>query len=321
MRAHKLRGLRKLPALLALCVTAFTLACGSEHTESRELSDAYAGNAAAAAPADTDDFGVALPQDARHATRVVSLNPAATEAIFAMGADSLLVGRSRWDEFPPGVSRIKAVGDGIRPNVEAVLAVRPTLVILYATPDNRSAAEAFRRAGAQTMTLRVDHIADFYRLVQQLGVALGAEKRAAEVSDSVRFTIERVKRLTDALVDRPTVVWPAWESPPMVIGGGSYLDELLTVAGARNVFHDDANPSPSVSIEEVARRAPDMVLASAAGAASIRRSQIWRAVPAVRLGHVLAVNDTLTGRPSVVLGMAAMHLARLLHPELADSLR
>lgn len=321
MRTGKLCSLRKLAALLSLCVIGLTLACSSETNESRELPNTSAGNAATATPADTDDFGVPLPLDARHATRVVSLNPAATEAIFAMGADSLLVGRSRWDEFPPGVSRIDAVGDGIRPNVEAVLAVRPTLVILYATPDNRSAAQAFRRAGAQTMTLRVDHIADFYRLVEQIGVALGAQKRAAEVSDSVHSTIERVKRLTNALVDRPTVVWPAWESPPMVIGGGSYLDELLTIAGARNVFHDDPNPSPSVSIEEVARRAPDMVLASAAGAASIRRSQIWRAVPAVRLGHVLAVNDTLTGRPSVVMGMAAVHLATLLHPELADSLR
>ena len=97
------------------------------------------------APADTDDFGAPLPVDARFAARVVSLNPAATEALFAIGADSLLVGRSRWDEYPSAVSRIAALGDGIRPNIEVVLAARPTLVLLYATAENRAAADALAR--------------------------------------------------------------------------------------------------------------------------------------------------------------------------------
>lgn len=271
-------------------------------------------------PADTDDFGAPLPVDARYAQRVVSLNPAATEIVFAIGADSLLVGRSRWDEFPKGVERIPSVGDGIRPNIEAVLSVRPTLVILYATADNRAAAEALARAGVRTMAFRADRIAGFFALTHRLGAALGAGTRAQTVMDSVQGTLERVRALTAAQATHPTVVWPVWESPPMVIGGGSYLDELLTIAGARNVFHDDTTASPSVSIEEIARRTPAFVVTGADRVSVLQQSPSWRVLPAVRDERFLRIDSDLTGRPSVMLGMAAVHLARLLHPSLADAL-
>jgi ABC-type Fe3+-hydroxamate transport system substrate-binding protein len=116
-------------------------------------------------------------------------------------------------------------------------------------------------------------------------------------------------------------VWPAWESPLLVIGGGSYLDELLTIAGADNVFHDISAPSPPVSIEEITKRNPDMVVTSASRVASLRTSPSWQAVGAVRAQRFVVHDPTLTGRPSVVLGMAAVQLARALHPELRESLK
>ncbi len=275
--------------------------------------------AAVAAVADTDDFGTPLPSDARYAARVVSLNPAATEAIFTIGADSLLVGRSRWDEYPTAVSRIAALGDGIRPNIEAVLAARPTLVVLYATAENRAAADALARAGVRTIALRVDHIAQFHRMLAVLGRAVGADGRARVVSDSVQSTLDRVRALT-ASRPRPRVVWPAWESPLLVIGGGSYIDELLTIAGAENVFHDMDAPSPPVSIEEIAKRDPDIMVAGVTRAATLTASPSWQAVRAVRERRFVVQDPAVTGRPSVVLGMAAVQLARALHPELRDSL-
>lgn len=273
------------------------------------------------APADTDDFGAPLPTDARYATRVVSLNPSATEAVFAIGAEARLVGRSRWDQYPAEVERIPALGDGIRPAIEAILAVNPTLVILYATAENRSAAEALARAGVRTMALRVDRIAQFHTQLRALGVALGAEARAATVSDSVQRTLDRVRALTAKVSPRPTVVWPVWNTPPMVIGGGSYMDELLEIAGARNVFHDVAQPSPSVSIEEIIARAPQLVVTSARQVATLGTDNSWRALPAVQSRRFVLHDPAVTGRPSVVLGMAAVQLARALHPALSDSLR
>jgi len=229
------------------------------------------------------------------------------------------VGRSRWDEYPNAVSRIPALGDGIRPNIEAVLAARPTLVVLYATAENRAAADALARAGVRTIALRVDRIAQFHRLLAALGRALGAEANARIVSDSVQSTLDRVRSLT-ASRPRPRVVWPAWESPLLVIGGGSYIDELLTIAGAENVFHDMDAPSPPVSIEEIAKRAPDLVITGASRGAKLSANPSWQAIRAVRETRFIVQDPSVTGRPSAVLGMAAVQLARALHPELRDSL-
>jgi ABC-type Fe3+-hydroxamate transport system substrate-binding protein len=309
---------------VAACTRADNSAVRAPGDSAGVVTGASQTTSAPITPADTDDFGAALPVDARDAARVVSLNPAATEVIYALGAAGRLVGRSKWDEYPAAVTQVKALGDGIRPNVEAVLAEHPTLVVLYATPDNRPAAAAFARAGVRTIALRVDRIAQFHGMVRALGRALGADGEAQIVSDTVQATLDRVRALTarhTTSATRPRVVWTAWDSPPMVIGGGSYMDELLTIAGADNVFHDMQQPSPQVSMEEIVRRAPQFVVTSQSRARTLAGSSGWRDIPAVREGRIVAEDVTLTGRPSVVLGMAAVHLARLLHPALADSLR
>ena len=86
-----------------------------------------------------DDFGDTV-RLAHPATRVVSLNPVTTELIFALGAGDRLVGRTHWDLYPPAAAKVPDVGDGMQPNVEAVLGQRPDLVLLYASPSNRAAA-------------------------------------------------------------------------------------------------------------------------------------------------------------------------------------
>jgi len=295
-------------------------ACQDKPSASRFKNDSAAQTVRATSfVADTDDFGDPLPTDGRFAERVVSLNPAATEAIFAIGASSHLVGRSRWDEFPAEAKAVMPVGDGIRPNVEMVLGQRPTLVVLYATADNRAAATAFRAAGVRTLTLRVDRIAQFVSLVTRLGIALNATTQAKIVADSVQRTLDRVREVTRGLTP-VRVVWPVSLSPVMVVGSGSYLDELLQIAGANNVFHDVAAPSPMVSIEEIVKRDPSVVVTSAKTSAALRASDGWRAVRAVAENRIALDDPALTGRPSVVLGMAAVSLARALHPELAARL-
>jgi len=309
-------------ASVALTV-AIAAACGERTRASSDRTsagDATAGAITGAiAPADTDDFGVPLPTDATNSSRIVSLNPMATELLFAIGAGRRLVGRSAWDEYPAEAKAVPSAGDGIKPNVEAVLGLRPTLVILYATAENRAAATAFQNAGVRTMSLRVDHIADFMSFTTRLGVAVGHAERAATVRDSVAHTLDAVRTAMQGVTPR-TVVWPAWLSPVMVIGGGSYLDELLVIAGGANVFHDHGSPSPQVSVEEIARRAPEYVVTSASQRAQLLASAPWRAVRAVRDSQFIVSDPAVTGRPSVVLGMAAVALARALHPERAAAL-
>jgi ABC-type Fe3+-hydroxamate transport system substrate-binding protein len=259
-----------------------------------------------------DDFGDTVALHARP-QRIVSLNPATTELVFAIGAGRRLVGRTHWDVYPDSARLVPDLGNGMRPNVEAVLAAHPDLVLLYASAENRAARDALHRAHIATLTQRVDRIADFASAMRILGRALGDTVRARVVTDTVLATLAHVRALTAGL-KHPRVFWPMWESPLLATGHGSFFSELLSVAGADNIFDDLNAPSPQVTFEEVVKRDPDVVLG---GSRSIVANPRWSAVRAVRTGHVLVYDTLLVGRPGARLGEAALHLARLLHPELA----
>jgi iron complex transport system substrate-binding protein len=267
-----------------------------------------------ASPVIVDDFGAPVPAGTlAHPARIVSLSPATTEILFAIGAGARVVGRTHWDTSPDSARLAADLGPGIRPNVEAVLAMRPDLVILYASQDDRPAADRLRAAGVDVLALKADRLDAFPRSARLIGIAVGDTMRAAIVVDSVTRTLDRVRAATRALA-HPTVFWHVWDAPIYTIGGGSYLSELLEIAGARNVYGDLAAPSPQVSLEDIIHRDPRYILAGAEGAARLRASPAWLHVRAVREGRLLVVDTMLVGRPSVRLGEAAVALARLLHP-------
>lgn len=267
--------------------------------------------AATAVATERDDFGHPVPVG--HARRIVSLNPATTDLIFALGAGDRVVGRTSWDTHPREVLRARDLGPGIRPSVEAVLDTRPDLVLLYASADNRTSAERLRSAGVETLSLKLDRIGQLDRAARLVGATVGAEGRANAVVDTVYATLRRVRAAT-ATRTRPTAFWHVWDAPLITIGRGSFLHELLEIAGGRNVYEDFASPSPRVALEDLLARDPDVILAGPAGATLIRTDPRWRAFRAVRENRLHVVDTMLVARPSVRLGEAAVSLARLLHP-------
>lgn len=259
-----------------------------------------------------DDFGDPIIVKAKP-KRVVSLNPATTDLIFALGAGDRLVGRTHWDSYPAEALKVPDLGSGIRPNVEAVIGARPDLVILYASNDNRTAASELRAAGVNTLSLKIDHIEQFFGATRAIARLLGDSARGAAVTDSVRKTLQRVREMTAPLA-RPTVFWHIWDSPLITIGRGSYMSELVDIAGGRNIYDVIAESSPRVSMEDVLQRDPDYIIAGPEGSARLRDDPHWAAARAVKSGHVLVVDTAVVGRPSVRLGEAALSIARLLHP-------
>ena len=259
-----------------------------------------------------DDFGnpirIGVPPQ-----RIVSLNPATTEILFTLGAGSKIVGRTEYDLWPDSARLIPAMGGGISVNVEAVLGAHPDLVLLYASQDNRSAADRLRAAGINTVSFKVDHIADFRRTTEVLGTLLHDSTRARVVIDSVQHTLDSV-RLATAGAPQPKVFWHIWDSPLITVGSGSFMSELVDIAGAKNVYADLPGPSGPIALEDVAKRDPDFILAGPVGARQIESDPRWRIVRAAREKHILVVDTLLVARPAVRLGEAAVSLSRLLHP-------
>ena len=259
-----------------------------------------------------DDFGDTLTLRAAP-RRIVSLNPPTTELLFAIGAGPRLVGRTTFDRWPPQALALPDLGNGLRPNVESVLAAKPDLVVLYGSDDNRDAARRLRAAGVATASYRVDRIADFERVTSALGALTGDSLAARATVDSVRATVARVRAAT-ATLPRPTVFWPLYDQPLLATGGGSFLNELIEVAGGRNVYAFLPEPSPRITVEDLLGRDPDIILVSPDSRARYLADPRWRALRAVREGRVISVDTTLVFRPGPRLGEAARSLAMLLHP-------
>jgi ABC-type Fe3+-hydroxamate transport system substrate-binding protein len=263
-------------------------------------------------PVFVDDFDDTLRVGAP-ATRIVSLNPTTTEILFAIGAGSKLVGRTKWDSWPDSAKYVPDVGDALRPNVEAVLAKKPDLVLLYASNDNRTAAKQLRASGVKVLAMKVDSIVEFERTTEVLGALTGEPERAKNVVDSVRATLDRVRQATAAL-PKTSVFFHTWEKPIITIGKHSFLNELVEIAGGTNVYRDVLAVSPIVTMEDIVHRNPDVLLVGPTTRSTLLTSAPWQVVPAVKARKVLVYDTMVVGRPSVTLGMAAVNIANLLHP-------
>lgn len=259
-------------------------------------------------PAVVDDFGDTVAVGA--ATRIVSLNPVSTELLFAAGRGTRVVGRTHWDLYPPAAEAVPDLGNGMGPNVEVVVGAHPDLVVLYAGAANQRAATSLRAAGVRTLAVRTDRIADLARFARLYALVTG-DSAPLLAADTALATVDSVRRLPRP-AHPPRVVWHMGEPPLYVAGSGSFMGELIDIAGGVNVFGDITAPSPQVSIEEVARRDPDLILAGPAMRSRIVSSAAWRAVRAVREGHIAVYDTALVGRPGVRIGEAARHVRRLI---------
>lgn len=255
-----------------------------------------------------DDAGVAV-QFAAPPRRIVSLIPVTTELVFALGKGGALVGRTAWCDYPAAAARVPDLGNGIGPNVEAVVAARPDLVLLYRSSSNAAAAERWRSLGIPVMELQTDRIADLDRIALLLGRVLGVQRTADSLVEWVHQDIDAARAPTRlSSLSSLSVFILSWDRPPITLGSGSYLSEIVALAGARNLFADLPEPSAPISIEAVAKRDPDLILTSAVDLPEIAKLAEWQVVAAVREHRFVKMRGSEFNRPSPRIGLAIREL-------------
>jgi ABC-type Fe3+-hydroxamate transport system substrate-binding protein len=242
-----------------------------------------------------DDLGhqVAL---ARPARRIVSLSPSTTELLFAIGAGPVVVGRTRWCDYPPEAAAVPSVGDGLDPNVELLLSRRPDLVVLYASAGNQSVIARLDAMGIASASLKLDRLDDLPRAARLLGRLTGTAPRADSLAAAYQARLDSARAVRGAPARRVAVI--VWDNPPIVIGAGSFLTDMLALAGARNVFDDVAQPSAPTGIETIAARDPDVILTLGDSLPPVARRPEWRSVRAVRGRRIVAVRGSEFERPT-----------------------
>jgi len=284
-----------------------------------------------AARADTPAAGITVTDDggrpvhlAGPARRVISLIPSATETVVALGATDRIVGRTRYD-VAPEVAALPSVGGGLDPSIEAIVALHPDLVLGWENDKRQEVRQKLAALGVPVFALRTEDTVDVFRNLATIGRLTGRDSAARAIAATVRRDFDAVRRSV-AGRPRPRVFYVVFNDPPMTAGPHTFVAQLIGLAGGESVFPDVQQLWPTVSMEEIVRRAPDLVIvprgtrsrgeAPGTALAELRARGGWRDVGAVKAGHVVTVDENLVNRPGPHLGEAARALRAVLHPEL-----
>ena len=252
--------------------------------------------------------------------RVVSLVPAATEMLFAVGAGPQVVGVSSFDERPAEVQALPKVGALLDPDLERILALKPDIVVTYGSQEALEGQLA--QAGIDTVTFRHGGLGDTLAMLEELAARTGHADAGRMTAngmrarfDAVRMRAEGRPRLRTLLVfgREPGTLRQVWAS-----GGRGFLHDLLDLAGGDNVFADSDTENVQASTEVLLARAPEVIVELRRGAtaaddeASLRAWQALGSIPAVRDGRVLQVDGDDFVIPGPRLADAAEELGRAL---------
>ncbi len=250
----------------------------------------------------------------------MSLAPSATETLLALGARAQLVGRTDYDA-EPAVAALPSVGGGLDPSLEALLALRPDLVIGWHTAGGSPVRDRLREVGIPFLAVRTTDTADVFRSLGMLGRAAGRGAEADSVAAAVRAELAAV-RAAVAGRHRPTVLFVMSDDPPMTAGPWTFTIQLLEVAGGRTAFPDVTGQPQYVSLEEVVRRQPEVVLVPTGADGDARLQALrgrpgWRELRAWETGRVVAVPVDRVHRMGPGIGATARIFRNAIHPDTA----
>jgi len=256
--------------------------------------------------------------------RIVSLTPVITETLFALGAGDQVVGVTRFCNYPPEAKKRAIVGGIVDIDVEAVVTLRPDLVI---GEEEQTVLHTLRGLGLRVLPVKCQNLQDLFTAFTAIGREVGREAEAQALAASIRGRFSQVAEALKGEPRRP-VLLVVGRNPSLVAAGrGSFLDELISLAGATNIVADSDQPYPTVSMETVLLRQPEVIVECSGSMAgkdlTEEARQAWSRWPtlaAVRSGRVfVSTNDTLL-RPGPRVAEALDELVRYFHPDVARKL-
>jgi iron complex transport system substrate-binding protein len=271
-----------------------------------------------------------VPAPASGARRVVSLAPSLTEIVYALGAGDRLVGVSEYSDYPPAAKKVPRVGAFLNPNLELIADLKADLVLIQG--QHEKVRDYCRTHGQAFFSVKLDTVDDLFGALGTVGAALGRPAAAQAEVERLRAGLDRVRQAVRGRPAPKVFVSLGRPAGPLTnlttCGPGTFLHEVLTLAGGANVFGDARELYPVPSLEVLTQRAPDVILDLQGGrvldAAGVAATQAeWRplaTLPAVRDGRIAVITEDYSMIPGPRVDQLAARVARVLHPETSGSL-
>lgn len=245
--------------------------------------------------------------------RCVSLVPSVTEIIFALGAESLLKGNTVQCDCPVAARQIYKVGDFQSPDLERIVVLKPTIV--FATvPVHARLIEKLRELDIPVYISNPRTVEDVFAEIESIGGLLGVKLKAVQLAESLRQSLKAIPAFTDT----PRVYIEVAAAPLMSVGNSTFINDIVRIAGGRNIFDDVAQPYPVIAPEDVVRRNPEVIiiLHPQALQADVKQRVGWGQVSAVQQDRIYdRLDEDIFFRPGPRVVEAIYLLLQLLHPD------
>lgn len=260
---------------------------------------------------------VAAPQ------RIISLTPATTELLFAIGAGSQIVGATKNCNYPPEAEKLTRVGGGTLESLsrETIISLQPELV-LCKWDNHQPLMETLEQLKIQSLAIGPENLEELFVEAAMLGKVTGHAAEADELISQMKQRLEtltsRVKLIPEA--QQRKVFYEVWDDPLMTAGPGSFIGEVLRLAGMQNIFFDATTNYPKVSDEVVVARNPDVILSPSTHASKVSiekllQRQGWGEVKAVKEKQVYIINGDHVSRCGPRLLDALEEIIRVAYPD------
>lgn len=251
--------------------------------------------------------------------KIISLSPAITEIIYALGIQDKLVGTTTYCDYPEEAKEKPKIGSFEKPNFELILDKEPDLV-LVAAGIQKELIQKFTELNVKVFVLDASNVEDVMDNINLLGDIMAVEEKADEITDKMQNTIDTVKdKVKDA--PKPLVFFEIWDNPLMSAGAGTFIDDLINLAGGINLAGEYDNSYPQISPEILLAKNPDIYFTIKHQSEekiieNIKSRESYQSIKAVKNNRIYVIEDdwvTLPG-PRIVKGLEAM--AQAIHPEL-----
>ena len=251
--------------------------------------------------------------------RIVSMAPSNAEILFALGLGDRVVGVSNYDDYPPEATTKEKVGDALNPNYEKIAALKPDLVLAVGTAQSEI-VKKLEGYNINVIVLNAQKVRDALNDIALVGRVTGTSTKATEITAAMSKKLDEVQaKVAGVPADkRPTVFW-ALDASLYTVGPGSFIDDLITLAGGKNIAADTKQAYPQFSQEALIARNPDVIiipLIDPTLANQLKTMKGWDKLKAVKEGRVYTIDPNIVSRPGPRIATGVETVAKLLHPEL-----
>lgn len=258
--------------------------------------------------------------------RIVSLAPNITEILFALGLGDRIIAVSNDCDYPPAALEKNRVGSFWQPNIEAIIACKPDLVVTLWFEQQQQVAGSLQRLNYKVITLKLERIDELFPSIEKIAAATSTQQKAQKLIEDIERQLGRLHQRFDK-PHKPAVLWVVQSEPLRIAGVNTFISELITTAGGKNAIGPTLQQYPQLSTEELLRCGAEVIIQSAMSRQSTEQQQknaeqfwsTYKDLPAVQNGRVHVVNPDIVLRLGPRLPEGVELIGNLIYPQISGA--